>query len=207
MEAFEQVDKVFADVKDVRVLRLQVRAHFLYPYAWEARGTDFASGVGAGDAGTFQGRLGDGKKALEEAWTLESQGEVAAGRRRHAVDDDLLSEADGEPQFRAGPEAVVRSDDDDRSRQQPLRRGDDRRPRSEVARLGAGDARLRAGMSEIGERLQQVRSPHRRRPQAGPRPAIRIGRRSGCTSSRSRSARRSTTHTPAISPLSPGIGS
>jgi hypothetical protein len=65
--AYERVDAALARIPELKVLRLQVRAEFFLHYGWEARTKAFAPAVPAGGFATLEQRLGEAKRASEEA--------------------------------------------------------------------------------------------------------------------------------------------
>jgi hypothetical protein len=69
--AYDHVDRIFVPLKDAQVVRLQARSHFLYHWAWQARGADFAGGVEQNDANRFRERMDEMRKTLLEAWNLQ----------------------------------------------------------------------------------------------------------------------------------------
>jgi hypothetical protein len=69
-KAYERVDARLAKVPELKALRLQLRGNFWYFYGWEARTTAFAPQVPAGGFQTFEERLGEAQKALNEAWRV-----------------------------------------------------------------------------------------------------------------------------------------
>jgi len=83
--AYELVDAKLSKVPELKVLRLQLRGFFWYTFGWEARTTAFAPNVPAGGFQTFEERVGEAQKSLNEAWRLR------AGDARTA---DLLLDID-----------------------------------------------------------------------------------------------------------------
>jgi hypothetical protein len=72
--AYNRVDAALAKIPELKVLRLQVRAEFYLRYGWEARTNAFAPAVPPGGFATLEQRLGEAKKASEEAWKLRPEG-------------------------------------------------------------------------------------------------------------------------------------
>jgi hypothetical protein len=68
--AYARVDAKLAKHPELEVLRLQVRGTFWLNYGWEARTNAFAPAVPAGGFDSLEKRLGEARKAFNEAWKL-----------------------------------------------------------------------------------------------------------------------------------------
>jgi hypothetical protein len=76
--AFEKVDAFLAKNPSFKLLRLKVKANFLIPHAWEARGIGFADKVTEEGWQKFKERMTECRKTLEQAWALSpGDGQVA----------------------------------------------------------------------------------------------------------------------------------
>jgi tetratricopeptide (TPR) repeat protein len=79
-EAFDRVDNVLQKTPELEALREKVKGDFYIKYAWEARGSGLAKGVGQDAWAKFHERLPQARAALERAWELQPDDAFTATR-------------------------------------------------------------------------------------------------------------------------------
>ena len=165
--AYGRVDAGLSRVADAKVLRLVFRGIFWFHYGWEARTTAFAPAVPAGGFEALEERLAVAQDGIGPGLAAPARPRCGGpishgyrqGDRRRPCHDGTLVRSGHESQWRRSGGLLDKA----------------RLARSQVARLGRGNARLRTRLPRHEELADRNHPPGRRRPLARS-PASSVGR-------------------------------